>query len=264
MNIDPREYLNISIIKKVCLILGLLVTQTAFCEQITQEESPATNTAPQNTNLWTGYYAGVTLGSIINQSRVTANSLGLISFTEPTILNVSSTKFIPGINAGYLNQTPSGWVRGIELDLTYPDSVGSNMPPCSPNLGCGTVSDKFTIKNRVQGAVLLRFGHDFYNGLLPYATAGVSVADTAFSYTNGVQPPDSYTANSVLAGWVLGAGLEYRTHSKFSVRAEYLYTDYDKNLNLGLPKIQNIPDATGMATANLISHTARVAVMYWF
>ncbi|WP_347988527.1 outer membrane beta-barrel protein [Methylomonas sp. AM2-LC] len=260
MNIDQKQYLNITVIKKLCLLLALLVTQTAICDPI-PEEDPATNTALQNTNLWTGYYTGVTLGAIINQSRVVAKQGELFTAPEPTIQNISSTKFIPGLNVGYLNQTASGWVRGIELDLSYPDGVGSNNPNCVPSC---TLFDKFTIKNRVQGAVLLRFGHDFYNGLLPYATGGVSIADTAISYTNSVQPPDSYTANSVMAGWILGAGVEYRTHSKFSVRAEYLYTDYDKNLNLGLPVIQNSYDPNGMASANLISHTARVAVMYWF
>ena len=256
MNIDKRQYLNVSVIKKLCLLLALFATQSAFCDQ-TLEETPAA--ISQDTNNWTGYYAGVTLGAIINQSRVVASQNGLLN--DPTTLNISSTKFIPGLNAGYLNQTPSGWVRGIELDFSYPDSVGSNNAICPIN-GCGSY-DKFTVKNRVQGAVLLRFGHDFYNGFLPYATGGVSIADTAINYTNNNTSPDSYTANTVMAGWVLGAGMEYRTHSKFSVRAEYLYTDYDKNLNLGLPSIQGIT-GSGIATANLISNTARVAVMYWF
>lgn len=57
--------------------------------------------------------------------------------------------------------------------------------------------------------------------LLIYGTAGVAFADIGQANTGGV--PES--SSDVLAGWTVGAGLEYAFTDRLTSRIEYRYAD---------------------------------------
>jgi outer membrane immunogenic protein len=207
---------------------------------------------------WTGFYAGLSAGAILNESDLKANHVGLVK--NPMHDNIQFTSFIPGAQAGYLKHFSNGWAAGVEIDFTYPDSEGHADVSCG---SCPGTVDHFTVKNRIQGALLGRVGHPFHHDQwFPYLTAGVSFADTSLGYTNDVG--DRYVKNTAQTGWVLGTGLEYRPMQPLSVRAEYLYTDYGDALNMNLPVIDGTEDPAGHAEADLASHTFRMALNYWF
>jgi opacity protein-like surface antigen len=166
-------------------------------------EPAATAASKKATEPWTGFYGGFSAGAIINQTRLTADQPGLIN--NPSTLNVSSVSFIPGFDAGYLyHHLDSDIVIGAELYFSFPDSKSNNAVTCP----CSSF-DRFTVKNRVQGAILGRLGYDHYhNGILPYIIGGASFADTATEYTN--ESNQTYRNSDVATGWIAGAGLEYR------------------------------------------------------
>ncbi|NOT12347.1 MAG: porin family protein [Methylococcaceae bacterium] len=225
----------------------------------TAETQPALN----NTT-WTGFYAGVSLGAIINESHLNADhNNGINTFLESSYNEqLDSTDVLPGIHAGYNHQLSSGLVLGGEADFTYPDSTGE----FTSSLQDDDVNnfDKFTVKNRLQGAVRGRIGYALAN-FLPYVTVGVSFADTGLRYENELG--DKYQKNSVQAGWILGGGLEYAFCKNFSLRTEYLYTDYGSPVSMAIPNVGDGNDGydpNGFAKADLVSHSVRAALNFRF
>lgn len=204
---------------------------------------------------WTGLYVGISAGAIFNDSDLKSNQLALVE--DPCNRDIHSTSFLPGAHVGYLKQLENKLVLGGEADFTYPDSSGSADCPCY-----NSTFDRFTVKNRIQGALRGRVGYSLDYNLMPYITAGVSFADTALQYVN--EHGDSYSQNSAQTGWVLGGGMEYGFQEHFSVRAEYLYTDYGDALNTRLPVITGFSDPNGQAEADLRTHTVRAALNYRF
>lgn len=84
----------------------------------------------------------------------------------------------------------------------------------------------------------LKAGRDIYGG----ARAGVVIRDNTLlyikgGYTNGraVATYDSGTTNTKLGanldGWRAGVGFEFNTGSRFVVRTEYRYSDYEQGVS---------------------------------
>jgi outer membrane immunogenic protein len=217
---------------------------------------------------WTGFYTGVSLGAIINESHLNAwhnsfiDSIFAFPNAQPYGEHMDTTDVLPGIHAGYNHQLISGLVLGGEADFTYPDS-SSEFTRRGPAINPTTVVlfDKFTFKNRLQGALRGRIGYSVGN-FLPYVTAGVSFADTGLSYTN--EAGNQYKKDTVQTGWILGAGVEYALFGNFSVRTEYLYTDYGDPISIAIPTVAGNPDPNGSAGADLATHSVRAALNYHF
>lgn len=132
----------------------------------------------------------------MGESHLDANHLNFLG-TTPYGERLSSTDVLPGTHAGYNYQLPSGWVLGGEADFTYPDSDSEFIRRGQ----IGNIFDKFTFKNRLQGAIRGRIGYSVDN-FLPYITAGVSFTDTGLRYDNEVK--EVFKKDSVQAGWILG------------------------------------------------------------
>lgn len=237
------------------LFAVLMQTPGIHAEQSTIADPASQGFAPELD--WTGFYAGLSAGAVINESDLEATHAGLVE--NPSRRGIEFTSFIPGAQAGYLKHFESGWVAGGEIDFTYPDSEGDAVIGCD----CPAALDRFSVKNRIQGGLRGRVGYPFHHDrILPYLAAGLSFADTSLGYTNDVG--DRYVKNTVQTGWVLGGGLEYRPAEPLSLRAEYLYSDYGDALNMDLPVIDGAEDPAGHARADLASHTLRLSVNYWF
>jgi outer membrane immunogenic protein len=210
---------------------------------------------------WTGFYAGVSLGALINESHLNANHNQFLDTVlafnpKPYSEDMDTTDVLPGIQAGYNYQLMSGLVLGGEIDFTYPDSTSAFIRSNPANL-----FDKCTFRNRLQGAIRGRLGYSAGN-FLPYVTAGVSFADTGLSYTN--EEGDQYKKDTVQTGWILGAGLEYALFGNFSVRTEYLYTDYGNPISMAIPTVANTTDPGSFSRADLVTYTVRAAFNYRF
>jgi outer membrane immunogenic protein len=92
--------------------------------------------------------------------------------------------------------------------------------------------------------------------MLLYATGGVALAQikVSGSYSdnanNGIVPGGSGSASSdkVKAGWVLGGGAQWAFDRHWSLKAEYLYTDFDP-ISVDVP-LTNSPAFTQTITVN--------------
>lgn len=204
---------------------------------------------------WTGFYAGFSAGALFDESHLDAHHGNFIQ-PIPYSKHIGETDFLPGVQAGYNSQLPSGVVLGGEADFSYPDSNG-----VFTFRNAFGAFDKFSVKNKRQGSVRARLGYALDN-LLPYMTAGVSFADARLRYSN--EAGEVVAKDEVQAGWVLGGGLEYAVQENLSVRGEYLYTDYGAPLSMGIRRIVGVVDSSGVAKADLVTHTLRAALNYRF
>lgn len=213
-------------------------------------------------NSWTGLHAGVNAGVVFNEVQLKAQQL---AFTNPngscdTASDFSS--FFPGIQLGYMHQFQNNLVTGIEANVTFnanQNNILSCNCPFNPD-----VFDRFQFKNQMQSAIKGRGGRALnWNNkdLLPYVTAGASIAHTGLLYSNEGQ--DYYSKNTTQVGWLIGAGMEWSFRKNWSLRAEYSYVDYGNTLKLKLPSLYGLVDPDGQAQAFLNTNTILIAVNYW-
>lgn len=214
-------------------------------------------------NNWTGYYAGANAGVIFNDVKIKSQHLG---FTDPDgKCNTSSdfASFFPGAQLGYRYQYRNYLVTGIEANITVNTNQKETLDCICPiNPG---VSDSFVFENKMQGAIKGIMGRAVsWNKrmLLPYLTAGVSLADLELSYNN--EGGDHYSHSSAEAGLLVGAGIEWAFMQNWSLRAEYSYIYYGNAIDLNIPSVYGLDDTNGNAHADLNVNNLAVAVNYWF
>jgi len=210
---------------------------------------------------WTGAYAGLNLGSIWTGSHLTANQDNFIFSTPGTYnQNLNSTDVNPGFQFGYLYQLEHNWVVGGEADFSYP-ATSNTYTNTDQSTGA---FDRFNVRNNLQGSLRLRAGYAI-DRFLPFITAGVSFASMGLYYDNEKQnSANAYSTSTTQTGWVLGGGLEYGVFDNFSVRTEYLYTDYGNALNMNMPNVAGFQDPNGGAHVNMSTNVLRAAVNYRF
>ena len=114
-----------------------------------------------------------------------------------------------------------------------------------------------------------RLGGLFRPNLLLYATGGWARTNLQISFTysdsNGAATGGSASSN--LDGWTVGGGLEWAFNEHWSVRAEYLYTDFGSVTATGI--VPPVPLKAGSqssmsTTGDLTAHIARAGVNYRF
>lgn len=210
-------------------------------------------------NNWTGSYGGFNIGGIFNDVDLNSNHFGFTDPTETCNANSHFSSLFPGVQFGYLRKLNSNVVLGIEGDFTY-NVDQKNKVACSCPL-TPSVSDRYTIKNRVQGSIRGRLGYLFNPKILPFLSAGASFADLGASYTN--EGGDYYSTNRTQPGWLVGGGLEWDFANSWTLRAEYYYINYNK-MNMNIPNIYGLYDPNGNAAVNLSTNNVRVALSYWF
>lgn len=211
---------------------------------------------------WTGYYAGVNAGLIVNDAQLKSQHLG---FTNPSqTFNSSSTyaSFSPGIQLGYVRQYSNQLVSGVEANIAINANQIEEFNSRS-NFNAA-VYDQFTFRNQWQSSIKARLGRAINwdnRVLLPYVTAGASFAGVGLSYKN--EGGDYYSENSTQVGWLLGAGVEWVFRQHWSLRAEYNYIDYGNAVQLSIPSVYGLIDPNGGGHVDLSSNSVVVAVNYW-
>ena len=210
---------------------------------------------------WTGLYGGLNIGGIFNNADLEAHQLGFTDPDEACDKSANFSSFFPGLQLGYAYQFDTQIVLGVEGDFTYNVNHSDDVAcVCDFN---PRVSDQFSIKNKLQGSLRGRIGYALDNHLLPFFTAGGSLADLGLSYHN--EDGDHYSKNTTQGGWLVGAGLEWGPSPDWSLRAEYYYTSYGSNaMDMKIPTIYGLFDANGEAHVKLNANNVRVAVNYWF
>ena len=171
---------------------------------------------------WTGFYVGIVGGGGWGDTRHTNNVNGATSGT----VRISGGMF--GGTVGYNAQFGS-WVLGLEGDFSWSgikrsfNDTGSGF--CAGIIQCETSLRWF-------GTGRARLGYA-WNSFLVYGTAGVAYGNVRGFITN-VTPPPTFTAgDNTRAGFVYGGGVEWGFAPAWSVKAEYLRTDFGDKATYG-------------------------------
>ena len=113
----------------------------------------------------------------------------------------------------------------------------------------------------MRGSLRARLGYAFGPALI-YATGGVAAASFKTSKTNLDYPGDgTQSGTSTRFGWTLGAGVEYKLSSAWSLRTEYRYTDFGS--------FNRLSDRRKLDIGSTVNHkvsdqTVRIGIAYSF
>jgi outer membrane immunogenic protein len=146
---------------------------------------------------WSGFYAGVALGSAIGGTDI--ENVG-----ADDELDIDDSSYAASAIAGY-NFTSSGWMLGVEADLTRLDISNS-----SAVAGLGLITQDVDWL----GSVALRGGYA-WDSVMIYGTAGLAAMDYEVSSNGG-------KAEKLKAALVLGVGSEFALSDGWTARAELL------------------------------------------
>jgi len=238
--------------------------------------------APASSTGWNGFYIGGYAGASL--ARATANTSTVATTTAtnyfattspPAIAtagrqNLSPNRFTGGGTFGYNHQSGS-WVVGAETDFgvlsgTSSATTTATYPCCSPTNF--TVTQ--TMKTRWLWTARPRVGYSTGNALF-YLTGGLSVTklnyQALFTDTN-TTAHENGGLNKTKAGWNGGGGVEYKLGSKWSVKGEYLYSDFGRSTvtstNLTAPAATAHPDNVFTHSIFLAQHDLRFGFNYHF
>jgi len=146
---------------------------------------------------WDGPYLGASVG--YGWATATDNTAG-----DSTSVN----GWLLGGQLGYNFHLGDTVVAGLEGDLNWNNQQGS--------FTGAAAGDSYNM--RWDGSIRARLGLDF-DGVLPYAEAGVAFANADFVTPAG-------TANTTQTGWTAGGGVEFKVADPVSVNVEYRYSNY--------------------------------------
>lgn len=213
-------------------------------------------------NTWTGFYVGAQGGFAFNDAQLKSQQLGFTSPNEACNTSADFSSFFPGIQGGYLYQFTNAMVAGVEANFTINDNQIKTLS-CHSQFNPG-VYDSFEFRDQLQVSIKGRVGRDFnwYNHvLLPYLTAGVSLANLGLTYQN--EGNDYYSNSKTQTGWLVGAGVEWAFMKQWSVRAEYFYVDYGNAIKVNIPSVYGLEDPEGSGQVSLRASNVMVGISYW-
>jgi opacity protein-like surface antigen len=207
---------------------------------------------------WSGFYTGGHLGGWINHTKLESNHVAFSNWQGTCNHHINASSALLGAQAGYLYPVKNNWILGLEGDFSYFFSQSQSVQ-CDCDLE-GDIYDYLGLRSRNQGSIRGRLAYQLNSAWLTYFTAGASFANLGASYSNEVN--DQYQASQIQPGWIVGGGLEWSFASKWSLRFEYLYANYN-TLKMALPSIYGIQDSFGRAEFDLSSMFLRAGINYW-
>ena len=206
--------------------------------------------APVPAFVWTGFYVGADFGYGWMRDSLTQNDGTSAAFTsKPRPKGV-----LGGVFAGYQLQS-GNLVYGVESDVEFSKLKASSTTTY------GSEDYYHSVKTNMRGSLRARLGYAFGPALL-YTTGGVAAASFNTSKINLDYTADgSDSGKTPRFGWTVGAGVEYKLTSAWSLRTEYRYTDFGS--------FHLLSDGRGLNTGSTVNHklsdqTVRVGVAYSF
>jgi high affinity Mn2+ porin len=215
---------------------------------------------------WTGFYAGGHIGLATGNSgwtltpqgggAPTAGSFGL--YQSPNAFTESGS-WLEGVQAGYNYMLGNRLVFGIEADGSFPafpdpitgKTIGGTSNFTSPTFGAGSFTENVLASGTIRGRIGYAPGHWLF-----YATGGLAWTYDQQSLT---QNASSSTEDRFLYrfGWAAGVGVETAIAPHWTVRGEYLWTDF--------PSVtENFPLSGQRISSGLSEHQFRLGLNYRF
>jgi outer membrane immunogenic protein len=250
-------------------------------------------TATAQSEEWTGFYVGGHAGVTVSRPGVNTSTVftseGYFANSSVTAINadgvqtVKGNGFNGGAQAGY-NRQFGRFVVGAEVDFgsnRIDEGVISRSEyPCCP----GT---DYTITQQVKTNWLFtarpRVGVTAAKGkALIYATGGLAVTDVNYAavFTDTFDAAlETAEFKETRAGYAAGGGVEVKVAKRWSVKGEYLYTNFGRvsatsnnlttigsgdELLLGVGGTQTWPTSVFTHSTKVKSHNIRFGVNYRF
>jgi outer membrane immunogenic protein len=266
------------------ILLGAIVTAafsaTAFAADLparTYTKAPAA--APVSTYDWSGCYVGGNVGAAFDRSDfstvlspgpVGANHLGNTSRGQVNSffpVRDDSTGFTGGGQVG-CNWQRGAFVAGLEGDFNFSGAKPSVTTNGFVPNGAFTFSATNSMKTDWYATIRPRVGWAADTTLF-YATGGLAIARLKYSLVYTDTLPDaigSASAAQTRLGWTVGGGIEHAFDRNWTVKVEYLYSQFNSVRATGLISTQSIgPFFNGVdGSADLRMQVVRVGFNYKF
>jgi len=212
---------------------------------------------------WTGFYVGGDAGAAWFSESATWNPLpDPATFGAfPNSANDRGVAFLGGAHAGYDYQVMPDWVVGLEGDWTWTKAGGTATQPWITDPGLVAVSGAESVisaKLDWLASARGRIGYLVTPDIMAYATGGAAWAKinySAVSTDSGIGYSATTSSSSTQTGYAVGGGLEWTMTDNWTVRAEYLYYQFNKGPNV-------VAQAPGFAAApsNFVWGNANISV----
>jgi high affinity Mn2+ porin len=215
---------------------------------------------------WTGFYVGGHFGYAGGTSNWTETSVGTPGQSASGSFNLfqpfnpfdEAGSYFAGVQAGYNRMLPNRVVLGVEGDVSFPGfpplsgiTIGGTSTFATPTLGLETYSETVVHSGTLRG----RIGYAPGTWLF-YATAGFAWTYDSLTLTqlaNGTME----SAFHWRLGWAAGVGVEAPVAQHWTMKVEYLFTDYGTS---GV----TFPAAGQQFASDVALHQLRVGLNYRF
>jgi outer membrane immunogenic protein len=188
---------------------------TAFAADLSLRSASVYTPPPIFT--WTGFYIGGQIGYEWGTSSTTATNYATGTIAAQPDYNASG--LVGGVHSGY-NYQINQFVIGYESAINGSSYQGSGLN----NSGTVLHSTNLPFESSLRGRVGIA-----WDRTLVFAAGGLALGrlqNTSLNTMNGF----SDRFNNTNIGWTVGGGIEHAITNNWSVRAEYLYTNYG-NIN---------------------------------
>src|SRR5882757_7579908 len=164
---------------------------------------------------WTGFYIGGHTG----YGRGSSTAV----LADPAVIATDSrfSGVIGGVQAGYNWRLSSGLLLGVEADLTFPNYLPSNYVVSFLASPRSYVSEQWDYFGTARGRIGYTSGP-----WLAYVTGGLAWAGERFINMPAVGSEEKHIGHRL--GWAAGLGVEYGFAPHWSVRLEYLYSQFER------------------------------------
>jgi high affinity Mn2+ porin len=225
------------------------------------------NRTPSQPYDWTGLYVGGHLGVAWGTSDWTAGP-GISGSTE-LFQRIdtfdSGGSFFGGLQGGYNYVLPNRVLLGVEADLSFPawPTLPTGVNPFGVSIGGGSTFDSPTLGLVSHAETILTFGslrgrigYAPGNWLL-YATGGLAWTYDQQSLTQ-ISTGNTDTPYQWRVGGAVGAGVERPIAPHWTLRLEYLFSDF------GNSTTKFYPGAPQSVSSNLRLQELRLGLNYQF
>ena len=220
---------------------------------------------------WGGWYVGLNVGyswgrASIDYAQGPSDFFGVDTPGNTVALSthLSPQSFIGGGQVGFNYQT-GAWVWGFETDIAWrnrSDAVSMVLDSLNDTL---TLSDNQRWVGTVRGRV--GYSPQAASNWLIYATGGFAYGNFEHGVTQfcnvGCNQTQAFSDSKTLAGWTVGGGVEVALDRNWSLGAEYLYMDFEKDTlavaAAGTPPLPAPGATTFPATTVSFHDTSQVA-----
>jgi outer membrane immunogenic protein len=242
-----------SLLKAATSVAALLLCANAVSAADLPRSAPPPVFVPVPVFTWTGFYVGVNASGVVDGDF----SARLLPPLPAVIAKVSAAGYVAGGTVGVNYQfTPgSGFVVGLEGDIGYSD-IHNRLSIGIPGVGLASAA---VVTDSYYATARGRIGYAF-DRLLVFGTGGYAATEIGVRASLGAFGFGVATGRqTAIDGWTVGGGLEYAITNNVSVKAEYAYSEFRKNIPLAVIGVVPIRFRAGLDTSQI-----KVGVNYKF